>query len=64
MVKAKKHLGQHFLRNDGIARDIAEGLSHQGYTKVLEIGPGTGVLSHFLLEGLPSFMLQKLTWSQ
>jgi 16S rRNA (adenine1518-N6/adenine1519-N6)-dimethyltransferase len=51
MVKAKKHLGQHFLRNDGIARDIAEGLSHQGYTKVLEIGPGTGVLSHFLLEG-------------
>jgi 16S rRNA (adenine1518-N6/adenine1519-N6)-dimethyltransferase len=51
MVKAKKHLGQHFLRNDGIARDIAEALSHKGYKKVLEIGPGTGVLSHFLLEG-------------
>lgn len=50
MVKAKKHLGQHFLKNEGIARDIAEGLSHEGYKKVLEIGPGMGVLSQFLLE--------------
>tara|TARA_R110002050_G_scaffold49818_5_gene115545 strand:+ start:7296 stop:8060 length:765 start_codon:yes stop_codon:yes gene_type:complete len=51
MVKAKKHLGQHFLRNEGIARDIAEGLGHEGYKKVLEIGPGMGVLSQFLLDG-------------
>ncbi|PIB37952.1 16S rRNA (adenine(1518)-N(6)/adenine(1519)-N(6))-dimethyltransferase RsmA [Maribacter sp. 4G9] len=48
-VKAKKHLGQHFLKDEGIAQKIAETLSFQGYTKVLEIGPGTGVLTKYLL---------------
>ena len=50
-VRAKKHLGQHFLRDLHAARRIAELLSgHGGYRKVLEIGPGTGVLTQFLLE--------------
>lgn len=49
-VKAKKHLGQHFLTDMGIAQDIAEGLiHHMDYKKVLEIGPGMGVLTQFLL---------------
>lgn len=50
MVKPKKHLGQHFLRNEGIARQIAESLSGQGYDQILEIGPGMGVLTRYLLE--------------
>lgn len=50
-VKAKKHLGQHFLNDDGIARQIAESLTqHKGYTRLLEIGPGTGVLTKHLIE--------------
>ena len=49
-VKAKKHLGQHFLNDENIARKIAETLAFQGYKKVLEIGPGMGVLTKYLLE--------------
>ena len=49
-VKAKKHLGQHFLRDENIAKKIADTLSLKGYSKVLEIGPGMGVLTKYLLE--------------
>jgi 16S rRNA (adenine1518-N6/adenine1519-N6)-dimethyltransferase len=50
-VRAKKHLGQHFLKNEKVAADIAGAvLNKTGYTKVLEIGPGMGVLTKFLLE--------------
>jgi 16S rRNA (adenine1518-N6/adenine1519-N6)-dimethyltransferase len=50
-VKAKKHLGQHFLTDKTICRNIANELSHNNlYTKVLEIGPGMGALTTFLLE--------------
>lgn len=48
-VKAKKHLGQHFLRDLTIAQQIADSLSYQGYDITLEIGPGMGVLTQFLL---------------
>jgi len=49
-VRAKKHLGQHFLKDEHIAKKIAESLSYEGYNKVLEIGPGMGVLTKFLLK--------------
>lgn len=49
-VKAKKHLGQHFLKDESIAKNIAGTLSGQGYNRVLEIGPGMGVLTKYLLE--------------
>ncbi len=49
-VKAKKHLGQHFLRDENIAKKIADTLTLIGYKKVLEIGPGMGVLTKYLLE--------------
>lgn len=49
-VKAKKHLGQHFLTDENIAGKIVEGLSFQNYQKVLEVGPGMGVLTKYLLE--------------
>lgn len=48
-VKAKKYLGQHFLKDEGIARQISDTLSLNGYTNVIEIGPGTGVLTKYLL---------------
>lgn len=48
-VKAKKHLGQHFLTDLGIAKQIVDALTlHEGYQHVLEIGPGMGVLTQFL----------------
>ncbi|MCA6073832.1 16S rRNA (adenine(1518)-N(6)/adenine(1519)-N(6))-dimethyltransferase RsmA [Fulvivirga sedimenti] len=51
MVRAKKHLGQHFLKDEQIARRIAFSLSADGlFSQVLEIGPGTGVLTRHLLE--------------
>ncbi|WP_445456083.1 16S rRNA (adenine(1518)-N(6)/adenine(1519)-N(6))-dimethyltransferase RsmA [Flavobacterium sp. HNIBRBA15423] len=49
-VKAKKHLGQHFLTDESVAKNIANTLSFTGYKKVLEIGPGMGVLTKYLLE--------------
>ncbi|UTW63695.1 16S rRNA (adenine(1518)-N(6)/adenine(1519)-N(6))-dimethyltransferase RsmA [bacterium SCSIO 12741] len=50
MVRPKKHLGQHFLKDLNVAEKIARGLSGKGYEEVLEIGPGTGVLTQFLLK--------------
>ena len=49
-VKAKKHLGQHFLTDESIAEKIADSLSLKGYKHVLEIGPGMGVLTKYLLK--------------
>jgi 16S rRNA (adenine1518-N6/adenine1519-N6)-dimethyltransferase len=48
-VRAKKSLGQHFLRDLLVAQNIVEGISGNGYDKVLEIGPGMGVLTQYLL---------------
>ena len=49
-VRAKKHLGQHFLRDLDAARRIAESITkHRGCTDVLEVGPGTGALTRPLL---------------
>lgn len=49
-VRAKKHLGQHFLNDEDTAKNIANSLSGVGYDTVLEIGPGMGVLTKYLLE--------------
>lgn len=49
-VKAKKHLGQHFLNDENIAKKIADTLSLNHYDTVLEIGPGMGVLTKYLLQ--------------
>ena len=77
-VRAKKHLGQHFLRDENIAANIAKALPDTvsdgaelqsvpicgtGYkptpavTNVLEIGPGMGVLTKYLLQN-PNFLLK------
>lgn len=50
-VRAKKHLGQHFLRDLEVARRIALSIQkHRGCCDVLEVGPGTGALTIPLLE--------------
>lgn len=55
-VRAKKHLGQHFLNDQNIARNIVDALLEKDpATPVLEIGPGTGVLTQFLIETIEHF---------
>ncbi|MBQ9878216.1 MAG: 16S rRNA (adenine(1518)-N(6)/adenine(1519)-N(6))-dimethyltransferase RsmA [Bacteroidales bacterium] len=50
-VRAKKSLGQHFLTDQGAARGIVDALSADSPVRdVLEIGPGTGVLTRYLIE--------------
>lgn len=50
-VKAKKHLGQHFLNDKNIAEKIVCSLSDNEFkNNLLEIGPGTGVLTDFILK--------------
>ena len=46
-VRAKKYLGQHFLNDKEIAKSIIDLLS-ENTAKVVEIGPGMGVLTQFL----------------
>lgn len=48
MVKAKKHLGQHFLTDKNIAQKIVNALSPE-QQNILEIGPGMGVLTQLIL---------------
>lgn len=49
-VRPKKSLGQHFLKDQNIARKIVAALDHCPQKTVLEIGPGTGVLTSILLD--------------
>lgn len=48
-VRAKKHLGQHFLKDESIASDLADAMHFEEGRKVLEVGPGMGVLTRFIL---------------
>lgn len=60
-VRPKKHLGQHFLTDLSIAKRIAQAVTgHGGAQKVLEIGPGMGVLTDFLLENPQELYLAEI----
>ena len=50
LVKPKKFLGQHFLRDLGIAKDIADTVDTCPDLPILEVGPGMGVLTQFLMQ--------------
>jgi len=50
MVKPKKHLGQHFLTDQAIAKRIADALEAGSGEAVFEVGPGKGILTSHLLE--------------
>ncbi|WP_116125000.1 16S rRNA (adenine(1518)-N(6)/adenine(1519)-N(6))-dimethyltransferase RsmA [Lewinella sp. IMCC34183] len=57
-MRAKKSYGQHFLTNEHYARQIAEALQRTGkYDHVLEVGPGQGMLTKYLLEREEDFTL-------
>ncbi|MFM7646199.1 MAG: 16S rRNA (adenine(1518)-N(6)/adenine(1519)-N(6))-dimethyltransferase RsmA [Sphingomonadales bacterium] len=50
MYTLKKSLGQHFLRDENIVRKIMEALGQNPFTQLLEVGPGGGALTRYLLE--------------
>jgi 16S rRNA (adenine1518-N6/adenine1519-N6)-dimethyltransferase len=53
MYTLKKSLGQHFLKDENICRKIVEELQKTYFTKLLEVGPGGGALTKYLIQ-LPS----------
>jgi 16S rRNA (adenine1518-N6/adenine1519-N6)-dimethyltransferase len=59
MVRPKKYLGQHFLRDKNIAKKIVEALPRLG-SSVIEVGPGTGVLTQYLLDSHPTLYLVEI----
>lgn len=56
-VSPKKHLGQHFLKDENIARKIVDALRADQTSTIVEVGPGTGVLTKHLfpLSGFTAF---------
>ncbi len=50
MIVPKKSLGQHFLRDENVARKIIDSLNLKSSDVVVEIGPGTGALTKYLCE--------------
>ena len=49
-VRPKKFFGQHFLKDESIAQNIADALDYTKFSKLIEIGPGTGMLTKYLLK--------------
>jgi 16S rRNA (adenine1518-N6/adenine1519-N6)-dimethyltransferase len=50
MYTLRKSLGQHFLRDENVSRKIVASLSQHPFTRLLEVGPGAGALTKYLLE--------------
>ena len=62
-IQPKKNLGQHFLKDKGIAARIASSLTGEGYTSVLEVGPGKGILTGFLMQrNFPDFKVVEIDY--
>ena len=60
-VRAKKHLGQHFLTDETVARKIGETLLLDGkFDNIIEIGPGMGMLTKYLMELFPTKRIQAI----
>ena len=59
-VKPKKHLGQHFLTDQEIAKRIVVSLENANEYPVLEVGPGTGVLTNYLVEEKYKLLLSEV----
>lgn len=57
MYTLKKSLGQHFLKDENISRKIVAALQAHPFTRLLEIGPGGGALTKYLIE-IPSIDLK------
>lgn len=50
MYTLKKSLGQHFLKDEQICRDIVAALQEHPFSKLLEVGPGGGALTKYLIQ--------------
>jgi 16S rRNA (adenine1518-N6/adenine1519-N6)-dimethyltransferase len=50
MYTLKKALGQHFLKDENICRKIIASLSQHSFTRLLEVGPGAGAITKYLME--------------
>ena len=48
-IKAKKHLGQHFLKDETVAQHIVDAVTTETDLPLIEVGPGTGVLTKHLI---------------
>ena len=59
-VSPKKKLGQHFLNDLNIAQKIADLLQYQNCENILEIGPGMGVLTQFLIPKIKNLKLVEI----
>jgi 16S rRNA (adenine1518-N6/adenine1519-N6)-dimethyltransferase len=59
-VKAKKHLGQHFLTDESIAENIVESLDFIENEIMLEVGPGMGVLTKYLIKKNQELLLAEI----
>ncbi|HEY0299401.1 MAG TPA: 16S rRNA (adenine(1518)-N(6)/adenine(1519)-N(6))-dimethyltransferase RsmA [Arachidicoccus sp.] len=46
----KKSLGQHFLKDENICKKIVDSLAHQHFAQLLEVGPGGGAITKYLLQ--------------
>ncbi len=59
-VRPKKGLGQHFLKDENIARKIVLSLDTDAVESILEVGPGTGVLTKYLFEQYPGMHVMEI----
>jgi len=50
MYTLKKSLGQHFLKDENISKKIVAALQHDSFKKLLEVGPGAGALTKYLVQ--------------
>ena len=50
MYTLKKSLGQHFLKDENICRKIVSALEEHKFNQLLEVGPGGGALTKYLLK--------------
>lgn len=61
-VRPKKNLGQHFLNNEEIAKRIADTIDIYPDLPILEVGPGTGVLTKYLIEKERPLTVVEIDW--
>jgi 16S rRNA (adenine1518-N6/adenine1519-N6)-dimethyltransferase len=61
MYTLKKSLGQHFLKDENICRKIVEELKKCPFTRLVEVGPGGGALTKYLVE-IPESNSKRLKW--
>lgn len=59
-VRAKKHLGQHFLKDPSVSKRISDAIPKNLAPCILEVGPGTGALTQFLVEREEKLFLSEI----